>query len=60
MSGAGKGKGKPNRGRDFKKEQGVRFEANKAIASAVEKKVTEKLKALDYNPRTRKTKSKPK
>jgi hypothetical protein len=41
------GKGKPNRGKDFKKEQGVRFETNKAIASAVEKKVAEKLKALD-------------
>jgi hypothetical protein len=46
-SGAGKCKGKPNRGKDFKKEQGVRFETNKAIASAVEKKVAEKLKALD-------------
>jgi hypothetical protein len=46
-SGAGKGKGKPNRGKDFTEEQGVCFETNKAIASAVEKKVAEKLKALD-------------
>jgi hypothetical protein len=28
-------------------DKGVRFETNKAIASAVEKKVAEKLKALD-------------
>jgi hypothetical protein len=52
------GKGKPNRGKDFKKEQGVRFETNKAIASAVEKKVAEKLK-LSTRPRPRKTKLKP-
>jgi hypothetical protein len=39
--------GQAKQRKDFKKEQGVRFETNKAIASTVEKKVAEKLKALD-------------